>query len=68
MPSIYTSWAISEEDDKGAKMRKLYLGIVSMGEDLYSFNAAISEMRKKVDSLDIMLADLQRQYKELKNE
>lgn len=66
MPAIYTSFLFEESDDLETKMRKLYLGVVSLGEDLYTFNAALNEMRKTHDRIDKKHQEIERSYREIK--
>lgn len=73
MPAIYMSFAFAPDDTTEQRMSKLYLGIISVGEQLYTYNAAIAEMRKTAATLqsgreafDKDLARMKKQYDELK--
>ena len=66
MPNIYTSFIFAPEDDTETKQRKLYLGVISLGEQLYSFNAELNELRKEYTDLDRRHAALLAAYQELK--
>ena len=56
MPAIYMSFAFAPDDTTEQRMSKLYLGIISVGEQLYTYNAAIAELRKGPDKDNAVLA------------
>lgn len=66
MPSIYTSFKIEHGDDLETRRRKLYLGIISLGEQLYSYNAHCNELRKEFTVLDQKYKALKASYDSLK--
>lgn len=66
MPAIYMSFAFEPDDTVEQRMSKLYLGIISTGEQLYTYNAAITELRKGIAKFDTDLARMRAQYEELK--
>ena len=66
MPAIYTSYLFLPDDDAETKQRKLYLACISLGEDLYSFNAAMNEMRKTFDLIDRQHSEIMREYQKFK--
>jgi len=75
MPAIYMSFAFEPDDTTEQRMSKLYLGIISVGEQLYTYNAAIAEMRKTaaalqsgIETFDKDLARMKKQFDELKAE
>jgi len=63
MPGIYTSYKFEKGDSLELQRRKLYLGIISLGEDLYTFNAAVNELRKEFAVLDEKYKALKAEYK-----
>jgi len=73
MPAIYMSFAFEPDDTIEQRMSKLYLGIISVGEQLYTYNAAINELRKNeaalqraIGEFDKDLARMKQQLDELK--
>ncbi len=66
MPAIFMSYAFEPDDTVEQRMSKLYLGIISTGEQLYTYNAAITELRKNVAEGDAALKRMRAQYEELK--
>jgi hypothetical protein len=66
MPAIFMSFAFEPDDTVEQRMSKLYLGIISTGEQLYTYNAAIAELRKTIASADEELKRMKQQYEELK--
>ena len=66
MTQIYQSFAIEKEDSLDERMRKLYLGIISIGEDLYCKGSHLSELNKQINTLDAEIARMRREYEELK--
>lgn len=66
MPAIYMSFNFETDDTVEQRMSKLYLGIISVGEQLYTYNAAISELRKGIEKFDVDLNRMKKQYDELK--
>jgi hypothetical protein len=57
---------ISPEDTTQQRMDKLYLGICSIGEQLYSAGSLLSEMNKKLLSFEKEIADFRREFRALK--
>ena|SRR5271166_4733417 len=73
MPAIYMSYAFEPADTLEQRMSKLYLGIISVGEQLYTYNAAIAECRKNlatmqsgIETFDKDLVRMKQQYDQLK--
>lgn len=52
MPAIYTSFELEDGDTIADRQKKLYLGMISCGEQAYTLGAAIAELRKQSDALD----------------
>lgn len=50
------SFAFEPDDTTEQRISKLYLGIISVGEQLYTYNAAIAELRKGPDKGNAVLA------------
>jgi len=67
MPAIFQSYTPEPGDDLATRMKRLYLGMVSLGEDLYTFNAAINEMRKQHEVLDKRHKEIESEYKVIKH-
>jgi len=61
------SYEIHPEDDAAEQRRKLYLGIISAGEQAYSLGAAIAETRKKLEELDRLVKYLHDNFHKYKN-
>lgn len=51
MPSIYTSFELEPGDTIDDRQKKLYLGMISCGEQAYTLGAAIAECRKTLVTL-----------------
>jgi len=66
MSQIYASFEIKPEDTKEERMHKLYLGIISIGEDLYCKGAAVAELAKQCNDLDRQIAQMRRELAELR--
>ena len=60
------SYAFEPNDTLEQRISKLYLGIISVGEQLYTYNAAIAELRKGIEGFDKDLARMKAQHDELK--
>jgi hypothetical protein len=58
MSAIYTGFEINETDDLETKQRKLYLGVISLGEVLYQKGAAVAEMNKDFMMIEKELAKM----------
>ena len=52
MPAIYQSYEFKEGDTLTNRQDKLYLGVISCGEDLYCLGAAVGEMIKKLNAYE----------------
>lgn len=52
MSAIYTSYKIEEDDSIEERQKKLYLGIISLGEVLYQKGAAVAEMNKEFMAIE----------------
>lgn len=68
MPAIYTSFEIEPTDSLETKMSKLYLGMISCGEQAYTLGAAISECRKQLTTLDETCAKIKQDFFTLREE
>ena len=62
MPSTYMSYEFSPADTADEKRRKLYLGIISIGEQCYTLGAAIAELRKQLDECDRIVRQLAKDF------
>lgn len=65
-PSIYTSFEIDDDDSILERQKKLYLGMISCGEQAYTLGAAIAECRKQLESLDTECNKIKKEFLELK--
>jgi hypothetical protein len=68
MPATYLSYEIEPGMTIEEKQTKLYLGVISAGEQAYTLGAAIAECRKQLASLDAMVEKLRHDYGLLKEE
>ena len=68
MPATYLSFEIEEGMTIEQKQSKLYLGVISAGEQAYTLGAAIAECRKQLDSLDTLVTKMRNDYHLLKME
>lgn len=66
-PATYLSYEIQPDDDAAEQRRKLYLGVISAGEQAYTLGAAIAECRKKLDDLDRTVKYLHDEFHKRKN-
>jgi len=64
--NTYMSYEIEESDTRAERMKKLYLGIISVGEDLYCKGAHLSEIQKQINGLERQVADMRKELAELK--
>jgi prefoldin subunit 5 len=62
---IYASFEIKPDDTREERMHKLYLGIISIGEDLYCKGAAVAELAKQCNELDRQIAQMRRELAKL---
>lgn len=62
MPAIYLSFELEDGDTLNTKIQKLYLGMMSCGEQAYTLGAAISECRKQLTELDQRAANLKKDF------
>lgn len=62
----YQSFVPEPTDTKEVRMTKLHLGIMSLEEQLYSYNADLAETRKKFEELDKQHKILKEEYERLK--
>lgn len=67
MPSAYTSFEILPDDSAEVRRDKLYLGIISIGEDLYCKGAALAEMLKSLNQLEKQIAQMRKELDNLKS-
>ena len=68
MPAIYMSFEIEPDMTISQKQSKLYLGMISAGEQAYTLGAALAECRKQLASLDDLVSKLRRDFQTLKGE
>ena len=68
MPATYLSFIIEEGMTIEEKQAKLYLGVMSAGEQAYTLGAAIAECRKQLDSLDTLVNKMRSDFETLKQE
>ena len=66
MSTIYQEFKFAEDDTLQERMEKLYLGIISTGEDLYCKGAAVAELNKQLNDCDRKVADMRRELDALK--
>lgn len=66
MTAIYTSFKFEDDDTIEDRQKKLYLGMISCGEDAYSLGAAIAECRKTIAHLESMLAKYDKKMEEIR--
>ena len=68
MPATYMSYEIEPGMSVEQKQAKLYLGVISAGEQAYTLGAAVAECRKQLASLDALVNTLRHDFQELKAE
>lgn len=68
MPAIYTSFELEDGDTIDDRQKKLYLGMISCGEQAYTLGAAIAECRKTQTTLEDMSRALDVRCAEIKKE
>ena len=68
MPAIYMSYEIETGMSVEQKQEKLYLGVISAGEQAYTLGAALAECRKQLTSLDELVNILRHDFQTLKAE
>lgn len=68
MPATYLSFEIEDGMTVEQKQAKLYLAMISAGEQAYTLGAAIAELRKKSDAFDEVIARLRKDFQTLKAE
>ena len=66
--ATYKSFLFDPTDTLEERQAKLYLGMMSCGEDAYTLGAAIGECRKTLASLTERLAAIDQQCAEIKEE
>lgn len=64
----YRDFTVEDGDTKEQRLRKLYLGICSAGEQLYSAGSALAGMNKKLLAFEDTIADMRREFDALKKE
>lgn len=55
---IYQEYNIYPSDSLDTKMKKLYLGIMAVEEDLYCKGSALSVLQKEIDGLKKQLEEI----------
>lgn len=68
MPAIYTSFEVEPDDTIETKIKKLYLGMISCGEQAYTLGAAIAECRKQLTFLDTRCEAIKQDFYTLRKE
>lgn len=68
MPATYLSYEFEPGMTLAQKQEKLYLGVISAGEQAYTLGAAIAECRKQLESLDRLVDKMRIDYETLKQE
>lgn len=68
MPQIYMEWTPVTGEPLDSRLNKLYLGIISVGEELYSLGAAVSEINKQCNALEPKITQLRRELEAIKVE
>lgn len=66
MAEIYQEYVIKPEDSPETRRSKLYLGVISMGEELYCLGSAVRETLKKLDALEPRIAEMRRELESIK--
>lgn len=61
--NTYQEFTIKPSDTVSERINKLYMGIISVGEDLYCKGAYLSEIEKQVAQMRRELADIKREIK-----
>jgi hypothetical protein len=64
----YKSSDINQNDSVKEKIDKLYVGICSVGEQLYSAGSAVAEFNKKINGFEAVIADFRRDLTILRKE
>lgn len=57
----YRDYEVQPEDTLEQRRRKLYLGVCSVGEQLYSAGSMLAEMNKKLLAMEETIADFRRE-------
>jgi hypothetical protein len=65
MPAIYSSYLIEPDDSPDDIRGKLYMGIISVGEQAYTLGAAIGELRKQADALNKRADEMETQIRQI---
>jgi hypothetical protein len=68
MPATYLSFEIEPGMTIEQKQAKLYLGVISAGEQGYTLGAALQQCRQQQDSLDTLVSKLRLDFDTLKKE
>ena len=68
MPATYLSYEFEPGMTLEQKQEKLYLGVISAGEQAYTLGAAIAECRKQLDALDTLVGKMRIDYETVKQE
>lgn len=68
MPATYLSFEIEPGMTIEQKQTKLYLGVISAGEQAYTMGAALAECRKQLDSLDELVSKMRIDFSTLKED
>jgi len=67
-PATYLSYEFEPGMTLAQKQEKLYLGVISAGEQAYTLGAALQECRKQLDVLDTLVGRMRLDYDRLKRE
>lgn len=66
MTQIYQSFEVKSDDTLDERMTKLYMGIISVGEDLYCKGSAVAELNKEFMRLETVITEMRRELAALK--
>jgi hypothetical protein len=65
VPAIYSSYLIEPDDSPDDIRGKLYMGIISVGEQAYTLGAAVAELRKQIDALNKLANEMEVQIRQI---
>jgi len=66
MSQIYQEFTIVPEDTVEQRITKLYMGIISVGEDLYCKGSHLSEIKKYLDDIELRVRQMKIDLAEIK--
>lgn len=68
MTQIYMDWTPVTGEPLDSRLNKLYLGIISVGEELYSLGSSVAEVNKRCNALEPKVTQLRRELEAIKAE